>query len=256
MDKIKCIIVEDEIPAAEELNYIISKHKDILVDKIVYDGRSAVDIIKSESPDAVFLDINMPERNGTEVADIIKNFDHSIDIIFVTAYEKYALKAFELYALDYVLKPFDEERINITIDRLIDKRSKKTVESEKIPYMLNKIMDKIDKDKKLLKKIPCESMGKTILVDTSDIYYCYIEGDKTYVKTKSDKYMVTYNLCQIEDKTNFFRCHRSYLVNIDNVKEFYSWFNGTYKLVMDDEKKSEIPISRNNVKKLKEYFSF
>ncbi|AJA48932.1 sensory transduction protein LytT [Clostridium pasteurianum DSM 525 = ATCC 6013] len=256
MDKIKCIIVEDEIPAAEELNYIISKNDNILVNRIVHDGKSAVEIVKNEGPDAVFLDINIPGRTGTEVADIIKNFNDSIDIIFVTAYEKYALKAFKLYALDYVLKPFDEERIKITIDRLIDKRSKKNMESEKIPYMLNKLIDKIDKDKKILKKIPCESNGKTILVDASDIYYCYIEEDRTYVKTRKEKYIVMSNLYQLQEKTSFFRCHRSYLVNMDNVKEFYSWFNGTYKLVMDDEKKSEIPISRNNVKKLKEYFGF
>ena len=254
MDKVKCVIIEDEIPAAEELNYIISKYKDIHVVGIAYDGESGIEIIKKEKPNAVFLDINMPVKSGTEVAKIVKEFNDSIDIIFVTAYEKYAVKAFELYALDYVLKPFDEDRINITINRLINKWDKTKIEVEKIPNMLNKIIDKIDKDKKLVKKIPCERKGKIILVDVKDIYYCYIQEDKTYVKTRNDKYTVGYNLYQIEEKTNFFRCHRSYLVNMDNIKEFYSWFNGTYKLVMDDEQKSEIPISRNNVKKLKEYF--
>lgn len=255
MYKVNCIIVEDEIPAAEELNYIIGKYKNMRIVKICYDGKSAIEAIKKEKPDVVFLDINIPERNGTEVAEIIKKFDASIDIIFVTAYEKYALKAFELYALDYILKPFDEKRINTTIDRIISKRRETIKDDDKIPYMLNRIIDEIGRDKKLLKKIPCESNGKTILVDVRDIFYCYIEGDKTYVKTKNEKYVVTYNLCQIEDRTGFFRCHRSYLVNMDNVKEFFSWFNGTYKLVMNDVQKSEVPISRNNVKKLKEYFN-
>lgn len=254
MDKVKCVIIEDEIPAAAELNYIISKHEDIHVVGIAYDGISGIEIIKKEKPNAVFLDINMPVKSGTEVAKIVKEFNDSIDIIFVTAYEKYAVKAFELHALDYVLKPFVEERINITINRLINKWYKTKIEVEKIPNMLNEIIDKIDKDKKLVKKIPCERKGKIILVDVKDIYYCYIQEDRTYVKTQNDKYTIGCNLYQIEKKTNFFRCHRSYLVNMDNIKEFYSWFNGTYKLVMDDEQKSEIPISRNNVKKLKEYF--
>lgn len=254
MDKIKCVIIEDEIPAAEELNYIISKNRSVDVVGIAYDGKSGIEIIKREKPNAVFLDINMPVKSGIEVAQNVKEFNDSIDIIFVTAYEEYAVKAFEIYALDYVLKPFVDRRINITINRLIDKWSKTKIETEKIPNMLNKIIDKIDKDKKIVKKIPCERKGKIILVDLKDIYYCYIEDDKTYVKVKDDRYVVGYNLCQIEEKTNFFRCHRSYIVNMDNVKEFYSWFNGTYKLVMDDQQKSEIPISRNNVRKLKEYF--
>ena len=254
MDKIKCIIIEDEIPAAEELNYIISKNKYVDVVGIAYDGKSGIEIIKREKPNAVFLDINMPVKSGIEVAQNVKEFNPSIDIIFVTAYEEYAVKAFEIYALDYVLKPFMDRRINITINRLIDKWNKSKMETEKIPNMLSKIIDKIDKDKKIVRKIPCERKGKIILVDLKDIYYCCIEDDKTYVKVKNDRYVVGYNLCQIEDKTDFFRCHRSYIVNMDNVKEFYSWFNGTYKLVMDDQQKSEIPISRNNVRKLKEYF--
>ncbi|WP_010234466.1 LytR/AlgR family response regulator transcription factor [Clostridium arbusti] len=254
MDKINCVIIEDEIPAAEELSYIISKHESINVVGIAYDGKSGIEIIKRKKPNAVFLDINMPVKNGIEVAEVVKEFNDSIDIIFVTAYEKYAVTAYEIYALDYVLKPFVDDRINITINRLINKWHKAKNEVEKIPNMLNKIIDKIDKDKKLLKKIPCEKNGKIVLVNVKDIYYCYIQDDKTYVKTKNDKHIVGYNLCHLEEKTNFFRCHRSYLVNMDNIKEFYSWFNGTYKLVMNDEQKSEIPISRNNVRKLKEYF--
>ena len=251
MDKLRCVIVEDEIPAAEELSYIISQHEGISVEGIAYDGKTGMELIKSKKPDAVFLDINMPAKNGMEVAKNIKKFDDNIDIIFVTAYEEHAVKAFELNALDYVLKPFDESRIAVTIDRLMQKNNK-NVEYEKIPKdILNELIDKMDREKKLVKKIPCERHGKIILVDVNDIYYCYIKDDKTYVKVKDDSYLVEYTLAQIEERTNFFRSHRSFLVNIDNIKELYSWFNGTYKLVMDDEEESEVPISRNNVKKLK-----
>ncbi|MCI1946044.1 LytR/AlgR family response regulator transcription factor [Clostridium luticellarii] len=253
MDKLRCVIVEDEIPAAEELSYIISQYEDISVEGIAYDGKSGMEIIKTKKPDAVFLDINMPVENGIEVAKNIKEFYDDIDIIFVTAYEEHAVKAFELNALDYVLKPFDENRIAITIDRLIQRKHIKDAEDEKIPNdILNELIDKMDKEKNLVKRIPCERQGKIILVSVDDIYYCYIKDEKTYVKVKDDSYLVGYTLGQIEKRTNFFRSHRSFLVNIDNIKELYSWFNGTYKLVMDDKEKSEIPISRNNVKKLKE----
>jgi two-component system response regulator LytT len=152
--------------------------------------------------------------------------------------------------LDYVLKPFDEKRISITVDRLINKW-KNANKHEKLPNMINEIINKMDKVEKLSKKIPCERDGKIILIDLKDIYFCYIEGEKTYVKIKNESYLVGCTLCEIEKKTNFFRAHRSYLVNMDNIKELYSWFNGTYKLVMNDGENSEIPISRNNVKELK-----
>lgn len=252
MDRIRCVIVEDEIPAAEELNYIISQNKSISVDGVAYDGESGLEVIRKRKPNAVFMDINMPLQNGIDLAKKVKKFDDSIDIIFVTAYDEHAVEAFELYALDYVLKPFDDKRISITIDRLINKWKDKVQEDEKLPHILNEIINKIDKEERLVKKIPCERKGKIVLVNLKDIYFCYIEDEKTYVKTKDDSYLIGYTLCQIEEKTDFFRAHRSYLVNMDNIKELYSWFNGTYKIVMNDIENSEVPISRNNVKKLKE----
>lgn len=252
MNKMRCIIVEDEIPAADELSYIISKHDSIEVEGIAHDGENGMKLIRDKKPDAVFMDINMPLQNGIKLATKVKELDSSIEIIFVTAYEEYAIKAFEVNALDYILKPFDEKRISITISRLEAKWKSKKKDSEELPNIINEIINKIDKEEKLVKKIPCERNGKIILVDTKDIYFCYIEDEKTYIKTKDDSFLVGYTLYQIEEKTNFFRAHRSYLVNMDNIKELYSWFNGTYKLVMNDLQKTEVPISRNNVKKLKE----
>ena len=117
---------------------------------------------------------------------------------------------------------------------------------------ISEILDKFNYDEKNLKRIPCEENGIIKLVDVSNIYYCYIEDEKTYVKTFEKSYFTNYILCKIEAKTNFLRVHRSYLVNTDKIKELYSWFHGTYKLVIDDFEKTEIPVSRSNVKKLKE----
>ncbi|MCT8976334.1 LytTR family DNA-binding domain-containing protein [Clostridium sp. CX1] len=252
VNKLRVIIVEDELPAAEELKFIISQYDFIHVEGVAHDGQKGLELIKEKKPNAVFLDINMPLQNGIKLAEEIKRFDNSIEVIFVTAYEEHAIKAFEVDALDYILKPFDDKRIAVTIDRLISKLNVKKVDQDNIPNIINEIINKIDRVEKLVKKIPCERKGKIILVDVKDIYFCFIEDEKTYIKTKAEQYLVGYTLHQIEEKTNFFRAHRSYLVNMDNIREMYSWFNGTYKLVMNDNEKSEVPISRNNVKKLKE----
>lgn len=250
MKKTSCIIVEDEIPAAEELKYILSKYDFLDICSVAYDGESGLNIIKEKNPEVVFLDINMPVKNGMELAVDIKKFKNDIEIIFVTAYEDHALEAFEIAALDYILKPYDDKRIENTINRLYTKVTK--YNDIEIPDVIDKIINQLDNKQNIIQKIPCEYHGKIILVPLKDIFYCYTENEKVYIKTYKDKYFTNYTMNKIENKSNFFRAHRSYLVNLDNIKELYSWFNGTYKLVMNDDENSEVPISRNNVKKLKE----
>jgi len=248
--KINYMIVEDEIPAAEELKYILSRYDFLEICGMAHDGESGIDMIREKKPEAVFLDINMPVKNGMELAMDIKKFNNDIEIIFVTAYEEHALQAFEVDALDYILKPYDEKRIENTIHRLYNKILKdKDIE---IPEVIDKLINQLDNKQNIIQKIPCEHHGKIILVSLKDIFYCYTENEKVYIKTYKDKYFTSYTMNKVQNKSNFFRAHRSYLVNLDNIKELYSWFNGTYKLVMKDNENSEVPISRNNVKRLKE----
>ena len=250
---VRCVIVEDEIPAAEELKYLISKNENFFVEEMAYNGENGFEIIKKIRPEVVFLDINMPMLNGVELAKKISNFDSSIYIVFVTAYEGHAVHAFELNVLDYILKPVDENRLEKSLDRILKRVSLKNNQEVELPRMMSEIISKLDKKEGGCKKIPCEHYGKIVLIDINDIYFCYIEGEKTYIKTRNERFLTGYTLNQIEKKTSFFRAHRSYIVNLDNVKELFSWFNGTYKLVMNDTQGSEIPISRNHVKELKEY---
>jgi two-component system, LytTR family, response regulator LytT len=249
MDKISCIIIEDELPAADELKYILSKYEIIDIKGIANDGESGYELIKNTRPKAVFMDINIPMMNGMQLAHKIKEIDKDIIIIFVTAYEQHALSAFEVEALDYILKPYDEKRIDSTISRLIQKSKVSNVE---MPEKMLEIINKIYNEEINIKKIPCEDKGKIILINLEEIYYCFIEDDQVFVKTKDKKYYTSYKLSQIEGKTNFFKAHRSYLVNLDHIKELYSWFNGSYKIIINDTDKSEIPVSRNNVRKLKD----
>lgn len=251
MEKLKCVIVEDEIPAADELKYIISQYDFIEIQGIAYDGEGGLDLIKRTNPDAVFMDINMPMQNGIELANNVKNFNSDIDIIFVTAYQEYAVKAFEVDALDYILKPFDQLRVGKTVQRLLTKFKAKNIDEIKLPEGIKDILNKLEKEKSYLKRIPCECNGKIVLIDLNEIYCCFIDGDKTYVKVKNRKYITNFTLREVENRTSFFRAHRSYLINIDKIKELFSWFNGTYKIILNDDENSEVPISRNNVKKLK-----
>lgn len=251
MHKLKCIIVEDELPSAQEMQFILSQYEFIELKGVAQDGESGYNLIELEQPDVVFLDINIPGVSGLEVARKVKEFNKDIDIVFVTAYEQHALKAFEIEALDYVLKPFDEDRFERILHRL---EEKKMVRDNKatIEVTITEMMSKLVKKEKPLNKIPCDHNGKIILVDVDEIYYCYIEDEKTFIKLKDKSYFTSHSLGEIEEKTDFLRVHRSYLVNLNQIKELYSWFNGTYKLIMDDNDKSEVPVSRSNVRRLKE----
>lgn len=249
MDKIACIIIEDEMPAADELKYILSKYEILDIKGMANNGESGYELIKNTRPKTVFMDINIPMINGMQLAHKVKELDKDIIIIFVTAYEQHAVSAFEVEALDYILKPYDEKRIDITISRLIQKNKTTKVE---MPEKIIEIINKIYNEEKYVKKIPCEDNGKIVLLNVGEIHYCYIENDQVFVKTKDKRYYTTYNLSEIEEKTTYFKAHRSYLVNLDHIKELYSWFNGSYKIIINDTDKSEVPVSRNNVRRLKD----
>ncbi|KOF55774.1 MULTISPECIES: LytR/AlgR family response regulator transcription factor [Clostridium] len=252
MNKIRCIVVEDEIPAMDELEFILNKYEDIQIINRFYDGKAAASFIKKEIPDVIFLDINIPVLNGMKLAKMIKEFNENIAIIFVTAYDKYAISAFELMALDYILKPFDENRIEKTIQRIRRYMQLRENNINNIENEIEQIIKKYNKNNiSNINKIPCINNSKIILIDTNDIFFCYIIDEKTCVKLDNKVYITTNSLSEIEEKTGFFRTHRSYLVNLNKVIEIYSWFNGTYKLIMNDNNKSEVPVSRAHVKEFK-----
>lgn len=244
LDEIKIIIVEDEKISSDELKYIVSKDSRFKIVGQAYDGINALVLIEDEEPDVVFIDINIPGKDGIQLAKEIKDILPDTILIFLTAYDNYAIKAFELKIYDYILKPYDEKRIveslNCALSTIIKRNENEIID----------ILNKLD-NKQTLKKIPCESNGRIILVDVNKISFCYSEGEKNYVKTDKEIYCTTKTLQELAEKTNFFRCHRSYIVNIEKVKEVYSWFNGTYKLIIDGKENNEIPVSRSHVKEIK-----
>jgi len=245
VDEIKIIIVEDEVVSSEELKYIISKEKRFKVIGQAFDGINALKLIEMEEPDVVFIDINIPGKSGIELAEEIKNILPDTILIFLTAYDSYAIKAFELKIYDYILKPYDKKRISESLNYAIN-----TISNRSENYIAN-ILYKLDKTKNL-KRVPCENNGRIILIDINKISFCYSEGEKNYVKTDKEIYCTAKTLQELVEKTSFFRCHRSYIVNLEKIKEVYPWFNGTYKLIIDNKENDEIPVSRLHVKEVKE----
>jgi two-component system response regulator LytT len=244
LDQMKIVIVEDEKISNDELKYIVSKDNRFRVVGQAYDGISGLRLIENENPEVVFIDINIPGKSGIELAKEIKLILPDTILIFLTAYEAYAIKAFELKIYDYILKPYDEKRIieslNCALNTIINKNEND----------ISCILDKLEQSKSL-KRIPCDNNGRIILIDVNKISFCYSEGEKNYVKTNKEIYYTSKTLQELSEKTNFFRCHRSYIVNLEKVKEVYPWFNGTYKLIVDNLERDEIPVSRSHVKEVK-----
>lgn len=252
--KLKALIVDDEYPARKELRYMLSKFDNIEVVGEATNAHEALTLIKALDYSILFLDIQMPGMNGLELGKVIQELPNPPYVIFVTAYDEYAVQAFEVNAVDYLLKPFEEARLAKAIERvtkLVQQREQKRQEEE--PEAENRAgegreeMVKID-------RIPAEKHGKTVLVNESDIVYAYTEHDYVYLKTATDKYFTRYTLKELENRLNpriFFRTHRCYIVNLQKVKEIIPFFNGTYTLVVEDNERSEVPVSRAQAKKLR-----
>jgi two-component system, LytTR family, response regulator LytT len=256
MGHISCIIVEDEGPVRDELQFILKSYSRIKIIGTFNNGIEALEFIKKNEVDLIFLDINIPGINGIAVAEELKKFVYKGVVIFVTSYEDYAIKAFELEAMDYVLKPFDERRIAKSINR-VEKQfqqkdiSLKSADEESMNTKIFEMLDEFEKQKRKIKKFPCELYGRTIFLDIDEVYFCFTLNEHTYVKTKDNEYNTMFTLSEIEEKTDFFRIHRSFIVNIKYVKELFPLFNYHFKIVMSDNEKTEIPVSRNKVKDLK-----
>ncbi|MBC2851567.1 MULTISPECIES: LytR/AlgR family response regulator transcription factor [unclassified Cetobacterium] len=238
---IKCLIIEDEFPAREELKYFINNNKNFQIEKEFENPIDALKYIDNQKIDVIFLDINMPELDGMSLGKIIYRLNKDVKLVFITAYRDFAADAFEIKAFDYILKPYSEDRIIQVLDNLVLNHSKNT----------NEICVK---ENLLSKKITVNLDSKMVVISVSDILYVEADEKETRVFTSECSYSSKLKISQFETlliENSFFRCHRSYIVNIDKVVEVEPWFNGTYILKVL-KKDFKIPVSRNKVKELKE----
>ena len=249
--KMKCVIVDDEIPAVDEISYLISKYPSLEVVATYNDGLSFIGSIGQNQYDVVFLDINMPQVSGILVADYILKNNIKTRIVFVTAYEAYAIKAFEFNAVDYLLKPVSEERFEKTVHRLITSENIETTETVKV--MTDNVKEAVQSIKQHLEVMSFYSNGILKPIKYSEIAYIYFEDRTTHFMTVKGDYTCKKTLSEIEEilHDNFLRCHRAYIINLDYIDTIEPWFNNTYMVTLKGVE-IQIPVSRNNIAKFKE----
>lgn len=244
------ILVDDEELSLDELKYILEEHDDIRVVETFVNPVNALDKIEKIKPDMVFLDVFMPCMNGFELARKILESGLDSCLVFVTAYDEHALKAFDVEAVDYIIKPFSKNRIDKTISRIrkrLRERDKKA-EKSKPDNVLEK--NSIIKD---LKWIPAADRGSIVLLGIDEIYYCSTEDKKTYVHTKDNCFPTELSLTKIEEKyrnKHLFRCHKSYIVNLDYVYKIIPMFNQNFIIELKGMN-AQIPVSRHYARNLK-----
>jgi DNA-binding LytR/AlgR family response regulator len=255
---LKALIVDDEYPARMELRYQLSQFPDVEIIGEATNAREAMRLISALDYDVIFLDVQMPGMTGIELVRQLKGREVMPKVVFVTAYENYAVPAFEIRAVDYLLKPLESERLAETIQRLRESvgsspaaaasAGERAEEAEKAP----------GERKPPLSFLLCEKDEKQIPLPLGEIVYIFSEGYNVYVQTYNDRLLTRYTLQELTERLppeQFFRSHRSYLVNIFQVKEISPYFNGAYLLKLKDKEHSEVIVSRSNVKRMKELFS-
>jgi two-component system response regulator LytT len=258
---LSAVIVDDEQLARDELLFLLKSAGDVEVVAQGHNGLEAVNLIKEHNPDIVFLDVQMPGLDGFGV--IKKLLDKKIrvpQVVFATAFDQYAVKAFEVNAVDYLLKPFDKKRVGEALQRARKKMEATAApaSNDKLDALVKMLEEKEQHRKAHPQKILIKSAGRLFLVDQKEICYSSIEDGIISVVTASlegqSNCRTLEELLASLDPNVFWRAHRSYLVNINRIREVVPWFKSSYMLRMDDKKQTEIPVSRAQTRRLRELF--
>lgn len=232
----KAIIVEDEFLAQQELSWMIQQHSQISVEACFDDGLEVLKYLQNHRVDVIFLDINIPSLDGMLLAQNINQFAHKPLIVFITAWKEHAVEAFELDAFDYILKPYHESRIMTMLQKL-EASAQQQLQPQNAAVNSQQTVNLV-KDERI------------IVTDINEIYYVEAHEKLTFVYTRREAYvmsMVISEFCSRLPEQQFFRCHRSYCVNLSKIREIEPWFNNTYLVKLRDLD-AQVPVSRSKVK--------
>lgn len=236
---LKVLIIEDEAPAREKLTHQLSLLENVKLIGYADDGKKAIKQINTLKPDLILLDVDMPELNGIDVLSLLT---HQPMVIFTTAYDQYALQAFENKALDYLLKPYSLARLQEAINRAHESNNKQSPINDKTltTAKRNKLVSYIGE--------------RMYVLSPNDICFFKAEQGTTMAVDVNKAWPIKESLEQLENKLDtqqFIRIHRSYMINIEHIKEMQRWFNGKLMLIMNDNKKSELSTSRTGAERIK-----
>ena len=249
---INTLIVDDEPLARERIKRFLRDEEGIRLVGECKNGTEAIDAIHRLNPELVFLDIQMPEKTGF---DVIKALDpkQMPTIIFVTAYDQYALQAFDVHALDYLLKPFNRERIKRAVARAREHLDHKRMGN--IDERLNALIADIRGEKKFLDRLVVKAVGRVFFLKTDEIDWIEAAGNYVKLHVGRDSHMIRETMNGIESKLDpakFLRIHRSTVVNIDRIKELHPMFSGDYAVILRNG--TELALSRNYRERFTELF--
>ena len=257
------LIIDDEALARQELQYLLERAGGVEVLAQGTNGIEAVDLIRTHRPDVVFLDVQMPGLDGFAV--LKKLLDRKMplpQVVFATAFDQYAVRAFEVNAVDYLLKPFDRKRVLQTIEKAHARMAApaESASDAKLDALLKLMGEQAaPAPKPNSGKIVVRAQNRLLLVDQREICFASIEGGAISVVTPTveghSNCRTLEELLDQLDPEAFWRAHRSYVVNIQHIREVVPWFKSSYQLRMNDPRKTEIPVSRSQTKRLKELFN-
>jgi two-component system, LytTR family, response regulator LytT len=272
---LKALIVDDEKLARDELQYLLSSFEDVEVVAQGKNGIEAIELVPRLEPDVLFLDVQMPGLDGFAVLRKLLDKSREItlpQVVFATAFDKYAVRAFEVNAVDYLLKPFDRARLEQALGRVrarLQNASAGTHESaggapsfsrEQLESLIRLIEQQGGSTgtARPTSKIVVQAGTRMLLVDQKELCFAAIDDGVISVSTPTlegqSKCRTLEELLEVLDPQMFWRAHRSYVVNINHIKEVVPWFKSSYQLRMNDRKATEIPVSRAQTRRLRELF--
>jgi two-component system LytT family response regulator/two-component system response regulator LytT len=258
---LRVLVVDDERLAREELCFLLGEQEGIDVVGQAGDGPEALTLLDDLSPDVVFLDVQMPGLNGFEVARQAIARAAPAEIVFVTAFDQYAIEAFKVNAVDYLLKPVDPQRLEESIERARRRvagqrgleRPGGTLANDDLERIVQRVTERQSRRDRLAVKVG----ERVLLVDADELVFATLADDVITIVagslTGTSNYRTLDDLQASLDPGVFWRVHRSYLVNINKIKEIVPWFSRNYILKMNDGKATEIPVSRSQTRRLREY---
>jgi two-component system, LytTR family, response regulator LytT len=250
---LRAVVVDDEPLAREEICYLLDEMGGVAVVAQAGNGPDAVEAVNEHEPDLVFLDVQMPGLTGFEVARRLVASGPPVAIVFVTAYDQHAIEAFEVNAVDYLLKPVDSGRLETAVQRVRQRRST----SRPLNDQLERIVQLVEQRQGQREQVAVKVGERYLLVRADDIIFASMVDESINIVTSqingSGNFRTLDELQARLDPARFWRVHRSHLVNINKIKEIVPWFSRNYILRMKDAKATEIPVSRSQTRRLREY---
>jgi two-component system, LytTR family, response regulator LytT len=256
-DGLRAVVVDDEQLAREEVCFLLSEIGGVEVVGQAADGVEALQVIGAQTPDLVMLDVQMPGLTGFEVARRLFDQGSESQLVFVTAYDQHAIQAFDVNAVDYLLKPVEADRLTTAVERVRRRLASERGPARPATGELDRLLQLLSQRQEHREQLAIKIADRFLLIQSDEVVHASVENDVITVVTNSlsgtSNYRTLDELQARLDPAVFWRVHRSHLVNINKIKEIVPWFSRNYILKMKDGKGSEIPVSRSQTKRLREY---